>query len=195
MSIAQKYLYEVIQKKRCISTGLETKPDRQSSTHAGVQETLSTKLREEIQQLRMNHDSKHHEIDTEVRTKDPRRAMEQVLELDEANETVRWSSRPCKGRPEGSGRTLEQPALLVSNSEQCADACVNYNITHADRTAAREQEIQSSKEALRSSNPEWRCAVPRVRLRRAKVQQAESEVLINRNSCSIHSRRISRVSK
>ena len=31
--------------------------------------------------------------------------------------------------------------------------------------------------------------MPRVRLRRVKVQQAESEVLINRNSCSIHSRR------
>ena len=60
------------------------------------------KLREEIQQLRMNHDSKHREIDTEVKTKDPRRAMEQVLELDEANETVRWSSQPCEGRPEGS---------------------------------------------------------------------------------------------
>ena len=106
--------YEVIQKKRCISTGLKTKPDRQSSIHAGVQETLSTKLREEIQQLRMNHDSKQREIDTEVQAKDPRRAMEQVLELDEANETVRWSSRPCEGRPEGSGRTQEQPALLVS---------------------------------------------------------------------------------
>ena len=49
---------------------------------AGVQETLSTKLREEIQQLRMNHDSKHLEIDTEVKAKEPRRAMEQVLELD-----------------------------------------------------------------------------------------------------------------
>ena len=59
--------YEVIQKKHCISTGLETKSDRQSSSHAGVQEILSTKLREEIQQLRMNHDSKHHEIDTEVK--------------------------------------------------------------------------------------------------------------------------------
>ena len=58
----------------------------------------------------MNHDSKHHEIDTEVKAKDPRRAMEQVLELDEANETVRWSSRPCEGRPEGSERTQEQPA-------------------------------------------------------------------------------------
>ena len=114
MSIAQKHLYEVIQKRRCISTGLETKPDRQSSTHAGVQETLSTKLREEIQQLRMNHDSKHREIDTEVKTKDPRRAMEQVLELDETNETVRWSSRLCEDRPEGSGRTQKQPALLVT---------------------------------------------------------------------------------
>ena len=107
-------LYEVIQEKRYISTSLETKSDRQSSTHAGVQETLSTKLREEIQQLRMNHDSKHREIDTEVKTKDPRRAMEQVLELDEANETVRWSSQPCGGRTEGSERTQEQPALLVS---------------------------------------------------------------------------------
>ena len=67
-----------------------------------------------LQQLRMNHDSKHREIDTEVKAKDPRRAMEQVLELDEAIETVRWSSRPCEGRPEGSGRTQEQPALLVS---------------------------------------------------------------------------------
>ena len=85
----------------------QTKPDRQSSTHAGVQETLSTKLREGIQQLRMNHDSKHREIDTEFKAKEPRRAMEQVLELDEANETVRWSS-------EGSGRTQEKPALLVS---------------------------------------------------------------------------------
>ena len=100
--------YEVNQKKRCISTSLETKSDRQSSTHAGVQEILSTKLREETQQLRMNHDSKHHEIDT------PRRAMEPVLELDEANEIIRWNSRPCEGRPEGSGRTQEQPDLLVS---------------------------------------------------------------------------------
>ena len=97
-----------------ISTSLETKSDRQSRTHAGVQETLNTKLREEIQQLRMNHDSKHREIDTEVNTKDPRRAMEQVLELDETNETVRWSSRLCEGRPEGSGRTQKQPALLVT---------------------------------------------------------------------------------
>ena len=56
LSIAQKNSCKVIQKKRCIST----------NTHAGVQETLSTKLREEIQQLRMNHDSKHREIDTEV---------------------------------------------------------------------------------------------------------------------------------
>ena len=39
------------------------------------------------------------------------------------------------------------------------------------------------------SNPEWRCAVPRVRLRRVKEQQAESEVLISRSSCSIHSRK------
>ena len=60
----------------------------------------------------MNHDSKHREIDTEVKAKEPRRAMEQVLELDEANETVRWSSRPCEGRPEGSGQEL--PARLVS---------------------------------------------------------------------------------
>ena len=103
-----------MQKKRCISTGLERKSDRQSSTHAGVQEILSTKLREEIQQLRMNHDSKHREIDTEVKTKEQRRAMEQVLELDDANETVQWSSRLCEGRSEGSGRTQEQPALLVS---------------------------------------------------------------------------------
>ena len=94
---------------------METKPHRQSGTHAGVQETLSTKLREEIQQLRMNHDSKHREIDTEVKAKEPRRAMEQVLELDEANETVRWSSRPCEGRSEGSGRTQEP---LGVNSEQ-----------------------------------------------------------------------------
>ena len=147
MSIAQKYLYEVIQKKRCISTGLETKPDRQSSTHAGVQETLSTKLREEIQQLGMNHDSKHREIDTEVKAKGPRRAMEQVLELDEANETVRWSSRPCEGdqkdldehrnnqhswcqfRTGGGFRTDDE-------QNRCADASVNSNITHADRTAA-----------------------------------------------------------
>ena len=49
--------------------------------------------------------------------------MEQVLELDEANETVRWSSQPCEGRPEGSERTQEQ--------------------------TAREQEIQSLKEALK----------------------------------------------
>ena len=90
----------------------------------------------------------------------PRRAMEQVLELDEANEIVRWSSRPCEGRPEGSGRTQGQPALLVSIPNRrriqdrrlrnrCADACVNSGITHADRTAAREQEIQSLKEALK----------------------------------------------
>ena len=77
-----------------------------------------TKLREEIQQLRMNHDSKHREIVTEVKAKGPRRAMEQVLELDEANETVRWSSRPCEGRPEGSGRIQEQPAPLGVNPEQ-----------------------------------------------------------------------------
>ena len=107
---------------------------------AGVQETLSTKLREEIQQLRMNHDSKHREIDTEVKAKEPRREMEQVLELDEANEIIRWSSWPCEGRPEGSGRTQEQPALLVSipnrrriqddKRNRCADACVNSGITH-----------------------------------------------------------------
>ena len=71
MSIAQKDFHEVIQERRCINTSLETKSDRQSSTRAGVQETLSTKLREEIQQLRMNHDSKHREIDTEVKTKEP----------------------------------------------------------------------------------------------------------------------------
>ena len=121
---------------------------------------LSTKLREEIQQLRMNQDSKHREVDTEVKMKDPRRAMEQVLELDEANETVRWSSPPCEGRPEGSGRTQEQSALLVSipNRRRIQDrrrtksVCrrfVNSNITHADRAAAREQEIQSLKEALK----------------------------------------------
>ena len=97
--------------------GDETRSPEQHS--AGVQETVSTTLREEIQQLRMNHDSKHREIDTEVKAKDPRRSMEQVLELDEANETVRWSSRPCEGRPEGSGRTQEQPASpLGVNSEQ-----------------------------------------------------------------------------
>ena len=47
---------------------------------------------------------------------------------------------------------------LGVNSEQqedsdeqnrCANACVNSGITHADRTAAREQEIQSLKEALK----------------------------------------------
>ena len=32
---------------------------------------------------------------------------------------------------------------------RCADTCVNSGITHADRTAAREQEIQSLKEALK----------------------------------------------
>ena len=48
--------------------------------------------------------------------------MEQVLELDEANEIIRWSSRPCKGRPEGSGRTQEQPAPLGVNSEQEEDS-------------------------------------------------------------------------
>ena len=70
---------------------------------------LSTRgLREKIQQLRMNHDSKHREIDTEVNTKDPRRAMEQVLELDEdKTKTVRWSSRLCEGGPEGSGTNTE----------------------------------------------------------------------------------------
>ena len=66
-----------------------------------------------IQQL-VNNYSKHLEIDTEVKAKGPRRAMEQVLEFNEANQTVRWSSRPCEGRPEGFGRTQEQPALLVS---------------------------------------------------------------------------------
>ena len=86
--------------------GLETKSD--------PTEQHSCRSSEDLQQLRMNHDSKHREIDTEVKAKDPRRAMEQVLELDEAIETVRWSSRPCEGRPEGSGRTQEQPALLVS---------------------------------------------------------------------------------
>ena len=159
MSIAQKYLYEDIQKRRCISTGLETKPDRQSSTHAGVQVTLNTKLREEIQQLRMNHDSKHREIDNEVKAKGPRRAMEQVLELDEANVTVRWSSRPCEGRPEGSGRTQEQPALLVSIPNR-----------------RRVQDRRRTKSVCRS-------------LRRVKEQQAGSAVLIGRSSCSIHSRR------
>jgi len=49
------------------TTGLETKLDRQSSTHAGAQEALSTKLREEIQQLGMNHDAKHREIPTQIK--------------------------------------------------------------------------------------------------------------------------------
>ena len=75
---------------------------------------LSTRSCARIQQLKMNHDSKHREIDTEVKMKDPRRAMEQVLELDETIETVRWSSRLCEDRPEGSGRTQKQSALLVT---------------------------------------------------------------------------------
>ena len=64
---------------------------------------LTTELGEEIQLQRMNPDSKHREIDIEVKAKGSRRAMEQVLELDEANEIFCRNSRPCKGRPEGSG--------------------------------------------------------------------------------------------
>ena len=58
------------------------------------------------------------------------------------------------------GRTQKTTSPLGDNSEQeedsgqtnenrCADACVNSGITRADRTAAREQEIQSLKEALK----------------------------------------------
>ena len=107
----------------------------------------------------MNHDSKHREIDTVVKAKGPRRAMEHVLELDEANGTVRWSSRPCEGRSEGSGRTQKQPALLVTIPNR-----------------RRVQDRRRTKSVRR-------------RLRRVKEQQARSEVLISRSSCSIHSRR------
>ena len=48
----------------------------------------------------------------------------------------------CQFRTGGEFRTDDE-------RNRCADACVNSGITHADRAAAREQEIQSLKEALK----------------------------------------------
>ena len=48
----------------------------------------------------------------------------------------------CQFRTGGGFRTDDE-------QNRCADACVKSNITHAHRAAAREQETQSLKEALK----------------------------------------------
>ena len=202
LSIAQKYPYEVIQKKRCISTGLETKSDRQSNSHAGVQDILSTKLREENQQLRMNHDSKHQwdwhwsQGRRTTKTGDGTGAGARRGKRNHSMEVATvW--RSTRRIWTNTGTT----SPLGVNSEQEEDSGQTTNeigvqtlvLTLVSRTPTVQQpESRKSsrwRKHWRSSNPEWRCAVPKVRLRHVKVQQAESEVLINRNSCSIHSRR------
>ena len=85
----------------------------------------------------MNHDSKHHEIYTEVRTKEPRRTMEQVLELERSTRRI-WTN---------TGTT----SPFGVNSEQEEDSGQTTNEigvqTLVLTLVSREQEIQSLKEA------------------------------------------------
>ena len=106
--------------------------------------TTRNTVRLTLKSRRRNQDGRWNRCWSSTRQTKPFDGARDRVKVDQKDLDEHRNNQPswCQFRTGGGFRTDDE-------RNRCADACVNSGITHADRTGAREQEIQEDPRILR----------------------------------------------